>query len=141
MPLDISSLEKAVAALRAVISRAEDGSLMARLDETTRQAIRSGVIQHFEFTFELCWKFMQRWLRANAAPEDVDLPRTRRDLFRFAAQHGLIDDPVPWFNYAEVRNLTSHTYDLDQAAVVFDAACDFAPAAAEFLQRLADRND
>lgn len=54
MPLDLSSLEKSVAALRAVISRAEDASLMSRLDETTRQAIRSGVIQHFEFTFELC---------------------------------------------------------------------------------------
>lgn len=141
MPLDLSSLEKSVAALRAVITRAEDTALMSSLDETTRQAIRSGVIQHFEFTFELCWKFMQRWLRQNRAPEDADLPRTRKDLFRLAAHHGLIDDPEPWFAYAEARNLTSHTYDLGQAAVVYGAARDFAPAAADFSRRLAERND
>jgi nucleotidyltransferase substrate binding protein (TIGR01987 family) len=141
MPLDLTSLEKAVTALGAVIIRAEDASLMSRLDETTRQAVRSGVIQHFEFTFELCWKFMQRWLRENSAPEDADLPRTRKDLFRLAAHHGLITDPVPWFGYAEARNLTSHTYDLDRAAVVYTAALDFAPAAAAFSRRLAERND
>ncbi len=141
MPLDLTSLENAVAALRAVITRAEDPTLMSRLDEITRQAIRSGVIQHFEFTFELCWKFMQRWLRVNSVPEDVDLPRTRKDLFRLAAHHGLIDDPVPWFGYAEARNLTSHTYDLDQAAVVYGAALDFVTAAADFSRRLAERND
>jgi nucleotidyltransferase substrate binding protein (TIGR01987 family) len=95
MPLDLTSLEKAVNALRAVLARAEDRTLMSGLDETTRQAIRSGVIQHFEFTFELCWKFMQRWLRENSIPEDADLPRTRKDLFRHAARLGLIEDPVP----------------------------------------------
>ncbi len=50
-------------------------------------------------------------------------------------------DPTSRFGYAEARNLTSHTYDLDQAAVVYGAALDFVTAAAEFSRRLAERND
>ena len=61
MALDLSSLRKAVTALGQTLERCEDDALLARLDEVTRNALRAGAIQHFEFTFELCWKFIQRW--------------------------------------------------------------------------------
>ena len=73
---------------------------MSSLDEVTQYAIRAGVIQHFEFTYELSWKFIQRWLRLNASAEDAE-PLTRRELFRTAARYGLIGDPQPWFRYSE----------------------------------------
>lgn len=35
---------------------------------------------------------------------------TFKDIFRFAAQYGLIEDPSPWFEYQDSRNNTVHDY-------------------------------
>ncbi|WP_300161149.1 nucleotidyltransferase substrate binding protein [Solidesulfovibrio sp.] len=139
MPLDLTSLAKAVEALgRAVDAAARlDPSGDAALAET----VRAGVIQQFEVAYELCWKFLQRWLRENATPEEADFPRTRKELFRLAARHGLIADPLPWFGYGEARNRTSHTYDGGTAQDVSEAASDFLPEARALLEGLKRRND
>lgn len=55
--------------------------------------LRAGVIQNFEVAYEQCWKFIERWIRENRAPENADHPRSRKELFRMAARHGLISDP------------------------------------------------
>ncbi|MHB8765813.1 MAG: HI0074 family nucleotidyltransferase substrate-binding subunit [Deferrisomatales bacterium] len=141
MPLDLSSLRKAVEALDATLDRCQDDALLAGLDAVTRNALRAGAIQHFEFTFELCWKFVQRWLRENGAPEDADHPRTRKELFRLAARRGLVADPLPWFAYGDARNLTAHTYNEDQAAAVYETTRQFAIDARSLLQRLEAAND
>jgi hypothetical protein len=60
MPLELESIRKAVDALKGVLARSDDEKLMSRLDETTRNAIRAGVIRHFEITYELCGKFMKK---------------------------------------------------------------------------------
>ena len=134
MALELESLRKAVDALRRSLGASEKS--MAALDQDMRETVRAGVIQHFEVAYEQCWKFMQRWIRENVSPEDADLPRTRKDLFRMAARNNLISDPEPWFLFGEARNLTSHTYDEAQAVSVYDTARDFLPHAREFLSRL-----
>lgn len=141
MPLDLTSLRKAVSALEQALLRCENEALLAGLDEVTRNVLRAGVIQHFEFTFELSWKFIQRWIRLNRTPEDADFPRTRKELFRLAARAGLIEDPAPWFVYAEARNLTSHTYNDEEAARVYDVARRFAGDARHLLSRMEAAND
>jgi len=113
---------------------------MLRLDEKARNAIRAGVIQNFEFTYELCWKFMQRWIRLNSSPADAD-PVTRKDLFRQAARLALIASPERWFDYAECRNITSHTYNEEDAERVFQAAERFIHDAQALLSRLEVAND
>jgi hypothetical protein len=50
MPLELRSLRKAVSALGAVLAKSHDAEFMRSLDEVARNAIKSGVIQHFEFT-------------------------------------------------------------------------------------------
>ena len=141
MTLDLSSLQKAVSSLERAVRLTEDRIARGETPADEIELLKAGVIQNFEFTHELCWKFIQRWIRENRTPEDADHPRSRKELFRLAAQYGLIADPLPWFDYSEKRNLTSHTYDADTAQTVFEAAIRLLPDARYLLQRLEESND
>ena len=127
--------------MEKTIKVAGNKALAAKLDEDAKDAIRAGVIQNFEFTYELCWKFMRRWLRENAAVEEAEYPRTRKELFRLAARSGLIKEPLSWFSYSDARNLISHTYDEDKAETVYQTALGFLGDARYLLDRLQERND
>jgi nucleotidyltransferase substrate binding protein (TIGR01987 family) len=139
MPLILDSFRNAIAALRAVQSKSEDAALMAALDEVTRDAIRSGVIQHFEFTYELAWKFIKRRLEADIGRTSVD-GISRRELFRVAAENGLIEGVESWFQYHIARNETSHTYDPNVAARVYAQSLRFTADATRLLTVLETRN-
>ena len=90
MSLDLNSLRNAVASLERSLRVAQARPEMAtELPET----VRAGVIQNFEVTYELSWKFIQRWLRENSTPVDSDSPRTRKDRFRLASRAGLLGPP------------------------------------------------
>jgi nucleotidyltransferase substrate binding protein (TIGR01987 family) len=138
--LELSSLKKAVSALTSVLARSDDAEFMSRLDDVAANAIKAGAIQHFEFTYELCWKFIKRWLETNISPAIAD-GVTRRELFRLAAENRLIEDVEQWMRYHAARNLTSHTYEPEMAERVYNTAHDFAPDAARLLAALEARND
>jgi nucleotidyltransferase substrate binding protein (TIGR01987 family) len=138
--LELSSLQKAVAALAAVLAKSDDAEFMSHLDEVARNAIKAGVIQHFEFTYELCWKFIKRWLEMNISPTAAD-GVTRRELFRLGAENLLIDDVEQWMRYHEARNLITHIYQPEIAERVYNTAHDFARDAALLLAALEARND
>lgn len=53
MPLDLSSLQKAVASLERSL-RVASHSIEGAVDTDEEQVIRAGVIQNFEFTYEVC---------------------------------------------------------------------------------------
>jgi nucleotidyltransferase substrate binding protein (TIGR01987 family) len=140
MTLDLASITKAVDALEIAVAEAHHDDFMNSLSPQQQEIIRAGVIQHFEFTYELCWKFMQRWLAENVGRTYVD-GVSRRKLFRLAAEHRLITDVEAWWDYHRARNLTSHIYDEDVAAEVFQVATIFLDDAQLFLAALEDRND
>lgn len=140
MPLELDSLKKAVTALSGVLAKSDDAAFMEGLDEIARNAIKSGVIQHFEFTYELSWKFIKRWLEMNVNPSAAD-GVTRRELFRQAAEHQLIVDVDQWMKHHEARNLTSHTYEPNIADQVYKSAFAFTRDAVELLKALEARND
>lgn len=141
MPLDLSSFQKAIHALEETLKRSNDEDLMSTLDDVTQLAVKAGAIQHFEFTYELCWKFIRRWIRVNSTPEDADHFKTRKDIFRLAARLGLIEDPIPWFDYGNARNLMSHTYDQEKANEIYAITEDFLKDAKYLLKRLEMSND
>jgi len=140
MALELSNLKKAITSLGALLRRAQDPELMGALDEVTRYGLRAGVIQNFEFTYELCWKSLKRWLEENIGSTYVD-GVTRRELFRYGAENRLIDDVDLWMDFHRSRNMTSHTYDVSVADDVFESAALFSKEAVRFLAALEARND
>ncbi len=140
MALDLTSFKKAVAALERALTEAHSSEFMDRLTQEQQEIIRSGVIQNFEFTYELCWKFMKRWLERNLGSTYVD-GVSRRELFRLAAEYHLIHDVLVWFDYHEARDKTSQTYNKTTAMDVFNVATQFLNDAQGLLRALEERND
>ena len=141
MDLDLSTLENALRQLEQVNLRSQDQVFMAAQDDITRSAIKAGVIQHFEIVYELAWKFIQRWIRENRSPEEADHARNRKELFRLAARCGLINDPLPWFGYAQARNLSVHTYNEKDAEAVYTRVQSFSFDVRYLLEKLREQND
>jgi nucleotidyltransferase substrate binding protein (TIGR01987 family) len=138
MSLDLSSLEKGVLSLEAALRVAASEKAATFTDEETK-VITAGVIQNFEFTYELCWKFMRRWIEVNIGrAQSEGVPR--RELFRMAAENHLIKDVDTWMGYHQARNDTSHTYDSLKAKEIFKIAGDFLADAKNVLGELKQRN-
>lgn len=139
MKLDLSSLRKAIESLEKTLKVAENKELAAGLDDDAKDAIRAGGIQNFEFTYELCWKFMRRWLGINVGSTYVD-GVTRRELFRLSAENRLISDVDQWMEYHDARNEIAHTYNEDTADDVFETSRIFLADAKKLLEALEERN-
>lgn len=72
-------------------------------------------IQRFEFTYELCWKTMKRYL----ALEGFVL-NSPKDVFKEAFRLGwLTEGDALWSQLLKDRNLTVHTYDEKIALEVY----------------------
>lgn len=125
--LDLSALEASVAALGRL-------PLVGEVDDVHRDA----AIQRFEFTYEVCWRMMRRHLRW-AGVVDTEL-MGRRELFREAARHGLITDPLRWIEHHDARNATSHNYDEANAQAVFVRIAGFYEDARHLLAQLNQRH-
>ena len=138
--LDLKSLQTAVHTMDRMIDKTLDEHVMGEMDELLRKMVIAGAIQHFEFTYELCWKFMKRWLETNMGSAYVD-GVSRRELFRLAAESRLITDVERWMAYHQARNLTSHIYDEEVAREVYQMAVRFISSAKELLTTLEAHND
>jgi nucleotidyltransferase substrate binding protein (TIGR01987 family) len=136
MVLNISSMQKALVSFQSAIKiynlREND------VEREEREVLRAGVIQSFECTYELCWKFMKRWIEMNLNFESVD-GVTRRELFRQAAENKLIVDVDLWMEFHKARNATSHIYDEDVAEATLLVALKSSPHIKDFVMRLEAR--
>ena len=139
MALDLGSLQQAIRSLESATEVFGYKQVDLQTPAAEMNVIRAGVIQNFEFTYELCWKYMKRWLEEQVGAAYVDgVPR--RELFRLAAENRLLTDVDRWMDFHHARNRTSHTYDTAIAEVVLRESLEFLPAAQEFLHRLEHRN-
>jgi len=103
------SYKKALAALERSIEVAKGRSL-SELEE-------QGLIQGFEFTFELSWKLLKDYLESKGFKDF----HGSKDTFKLAFQEGLISDGELWMEMIENRNRSSHTYDLNIARQIISA--------------------
>jgi nucleotidyltransferase substrate binding protein (TIGR01987 family) len=73
-----------------------------------------GLIQRFEFTFELAWKLLKDYLKEIGFP-DIGGPR---EVIRRAFAEGIISDGVLWMDMLKHRNLSTHVYDEEVAQTI-----------------------
>ena len=133
--LDYSNLDKAIHSLEFAVKSFE--AQKNTLDREQQDIVRDGVIQRFEYTFELSWKTIKRYLQMYGL-ENIDKLNSR-ELFRAGFESGLIKDASVWFDYLTDRNQTSHIYDQNVAADVFDSAGNFLTDAQFLLAQLKER--
>ena len=74
-----------------------------------------GLIQRFEFTFELAWKLIKSYAEFQGTDKEI---MGSRDAVRWAFENHLISDSATWMEMIKRRNDTSHTYDEDTATEV-----------------------
>jgi nucleotidyltransferase substrate binding protein (TIGR01987 family) len=78
------------------------------------EIVMDGTIQRFEFTFELFWKTLRRFLQR----EGVDTASPKNTL-RNAYRRGLLDRERLWLDMLEDRNRSSHVYNAEMARDLF----------------------
>lgn len=138
--LEMDSLRKAIISLEELLQQTENKELMVTLSDVIKRGLIAGVIQNFEFTYELSWKFIKRWLEQNFGSTEVD-GVSRRQLFRLALENKLIEDIEVWMEYHYARNRTSHTYNRVTAEEVYEISLEFLNDAKKLLIQIEERND
>ena len=125
--------------LTSVLARLEQGYARYLLD-TTDQQIRDGLVQRFEFTYDLSHKMVKRYLTQSAPTPDEIAQMSFPTLIRTAAEQGLLQsDWAQWRLYRDMRNITSHTYDEAKALAVVAIIPDFIREAGFLRDRLVER--
>lgn len=91
------NFEKALSQLKKFIDKFQD------LNELEKQ----GMIQAFEYTFELGWNVLKDFLEFQGNQNIYGSRSAIQEAFRY----GLIEDGEGWMEMFSARNKTSHTYN------------------------------
>lgn len=130
--LDITPLNNALERLREGLER--------HRREPADEQLRDGLIQRFEFTYELSHRMLTRFLRQASASPGVYDQMPFQDLIRSANQQGLLlGDWSAWRRYRDMRAKTSPTYSASVAAEVVAGIPDFLTEAMHLRDRLLER--
>lgn len=132
MILELTSFEKAIKSLKKAIEERK------RLPEN--EFVRDSCIQRFEYTYELSWKMLKRYLHlTSGSPSEVP-EMSFQDLIRTGAEKGLLlNSWDKWSLYRKLRGTTSHAYDEDKAQEVLKIVPDFHEEAIYLLKQLQRR--
>ena len=136
----MTSAKPDFSSLRNALARLAEGYLRYQSDVSDIQ-IRDGLIQRYEFTYEISHKMLKRHLEMTAAnPEAFDaLPFA--DLIRTGNEQSLLkSDWSAWKVFREMRAKTSHTYDEDIAQTVVQVIPAFIEEIEFLVKRLEQRN-
>ena len=125
--------------LANAIARLEEALAVYRRDPS-QTLIRDGLIQRFEFTYEIAHRTLKRYLvEVSPAPAQYDA-MPFQDLIRTANTQGLLLGDWPkWRVYRDMRARTSHTYDETTALEVVEGIEPFVAEARHLREQLASR--
>lgn len=91
----------------------------ATSQQAYNQLEAAGLVQSFEFTFELAWKTMKDFLSNEAF--NVVSPR---ETIKQAFQSNYIKDGHTWMEMLEQRNPLTHIYNEEQAKAATKLICE-----------------
>ena len=92
--------------------------------EPDNEFVRDSIIKRFEFTYEVAYRFIRAWVLERESIGST-ITASRKDLYRSAAQLGLIDDPALWIAFHNASNMTSHLYNEEVAKEVLGIVPEF----------------
>jgi len=95
-------------------SNLQKGVQLAK-EKNLNELEKQGLIQAFEFTFELAWKTIKDYLEFNQV--EVKFPR---DVIKKAFQYNIIENGDLWLDMLGKRNLMAHTYDETKVELALD---------------------
>ena len=128
MEIDITPLERAIDRLREAVEIYQQ--------DTAQSLIRDGLVQRFEFTYEICHKLLRRYLSANPGPPERINSMNFADMIQISNEQALLLGNWPkWKTYRDMRARTSHS---DNEAVALDVVAGI-PAFLEEACYLRDR--
>ncbi|MDR3049452.1 MAG: nucleotidyltransferase substrate binding protein [Elusimicrobiota bacterium] len=134
MKLDLLSFKKAVKSLNAALKDFNK--------DNDNDYIRDAVIQRFEYTYELSYKFLRRYLQLSLQNANEVDEMSFSDIIRSASAKGLLlNNLEKWIEYRKMRNTTSHTYDEAKADAVIAIAPNFLKDAKFLLKTLDKKGD
>ncbi len=76
---------------------------------------KDGVIQRFEFTFELMWKTLRLFLMDQGI-----ISQSPKEALKAAFRYGLLSEQDVYLEMLEDRNITSHNYNLEKSEQIFN---------------------
>lgn len=98
------------------------------------QLEKEGIIQRFEYTFELAWKVLKDKMQHDGLELNQISPKA---VVRQAYQAKYINDAECWMRMIGDRNLMSHTYDFAKfEAVIQSIQSDYLPLLDEWHTEL-----
>ena len=101
-----ANFEKAFRRLKDAVELSETRAL-SDLEE-------QGLIQGFEYTFELAWKVLKDYLEYMQV--DAKFPR---EVIKKGFEYDLVDDGEVWLDMLAKRNLMAHAYDEAKAQTAY----------------------
>ena len=140
MKLDLTTLENAIAQLEEALDIYHSDLVVSH--PHLKSHLRAAVIQAFEFTYELVFKMIRRYLElASANPAEID-KLVFNDVIRDAYRQALLRSELPvWREFRRNRGTTSHAYNEEKAQEVFESIPDFLQEARYVLDQLHERNE
>lgn len=134
MNLDLSSFQKALASL--------DEAIKAYQANSSNDFIRDACIQRFEFSYELAWKMLRRYLKENSPTETRINELNFQSLIRLGSDQGLLKNGWnSWKIYRQARNNTSHNYNEAISQEVIQQIPAFYVDANYLLDKLKKKNE
>ena len=110
--------------------------------ENNSDIIRDGLIQRFEFSYEISHKILKRFLQNISANSEQFDEMNFADLIRSANQQNLLlGNWQNWKKYRDMRNRTSHTYDEQVAIAIVAEFPDFLKEIKYLLVKIKERTN
>jgi nucleotidyltransferase substrate binding protein (TIGR01987 family) len=128
MQLDLSSYVKAISSLEQALNEYAINS---------NSFMRDACIQRFEYTYELSWKMLKRFLEITS-PNPIEFDEMSfQNLIRTGSEKGLLlNGWDQWAKYRNARATTSHVYNEIKAVEVFAEIPGFLIEAQHLLKKL-----